>query len=231
MNAESIKCVVVGNSNVGKTSLLDKMLNGKITTTFSTIGVECRTIIIPGMNVLKVRFWDTAGEERFNAVSKVYFRGVDCAIACFSALDEESMHEVKRWVRDIRSEHQHVSRKQRKQIEEHLFCQGRGYSKIPDDDDDEEGGYAIPILLVVTKCDDGTPSKVYEDASMLARELHVQGPVFTSALRMDQEELQEITKPFFRVVHRQVAPRTTRDTVELSKPTSRSSWNHCCRML
>ncbi len=228
MNAASIKCVLVGNSNVGKTSLLDKLLNDRISATFSTIGVECRAVVIRGMQNIKVRFWDTAGEERFHAVSKVYYRGVDCAIVCYSEEDEESMKEVPRWVEAIRKEHEHVSRKKRKEIQQNLCCEGRKYVELPAEDEDD--GYAIPIILVVTKCDGGQRAETYENASVLARELHIQGPVFTSTIDMSKADLETLFKPFFRVVHRQVLPHVQHRTapVDLSKPNPRSWWN-CCK--
>ena len=250
---------MVGNSNVGKTSLLDKLLNDRISTTFSTIGVECRTFVIKGMENIKVRFWDTAGEERFNAVSRVYYRGVDCAIVCYSEKDEESRGKVSVWVDAIRKEHEHVSRKKRKEIQQNLYCKGRTYVELPAEEEEEEG-YGIPIILAVTKCDGGkrgdtggkrgdtggkcgdtggkcgdTGGKrgdTYEKASLLARELHIQGPVFTSAINMSKAELETIFKPFFRVVHRQVLPCIQHRTapVELSKPNPQSSWN-CCKII
>jgi len=234
MNISTIKCVVVGNSNVGKTSLLDKMLHDRITSSSSTIGVECRAVIVPGMQNIKVRFWDTAGCERFNAVSRVYYRGVDCSIVCYSEPDEESFAQIQCWVEAIRNEHRGVSKKHRKQIQQSLCCEGRKYVELPHDDgdDDDDDEYGIPIILVVTKCDTGRSVQTFERASKLARELHIQGPLFTSAIQMTRCELETTFKPFFRAVHKQVVSSgeesNNTPAVELSKNPSPRPWYQCC---
>ena len=54
--------------------------------------------------------------EQFDAITKIYYRGVDCAIVCYSEQDD-SIHDVAKWVERIRQEHDGVSRKARKKIE------------------------------------------------------------------------------------------------------------------
>ena len=137
-----IKCVVVGNSNVGKTSLMDRLVRGETAACpHATIGVECRVIHLPERRA-RVRFWDTAGMEQFDAITKLYYRGVDCAIVCYSEQDD-SIQDVARWVERIRQEHDGVSRKTRRRIEANC-CEERGYVMLDDDEGTRTGSTTFP---------------------------------------------------------------------------------------
>jgi GTPase SAR1 family protein len=229
MTDGTIKCVITGNANVGKTSLLDRFLNDRLPQyACSTIGVECRVVKIPGITPLKIRFWDTAGCERFDAVTKIYYRGVDCAIVCYSEKDKESLDRVEYWVDQIRQENEHISRKARKKINNTLCCDGERYVELPTMDDDDEL-YHIPILLVATKCDNKHDSETFQQARELAERLHIQGPFFTSARSMDRKRIEIILQPFFRTVHRKLIPLASGrpNTIELCKEKTSKYW--CCR--
>ena len=180
-----IKCVIVGNSNVGKTTLMDRLVNDAVATCpHATIGVECRVVHLPGRKA-RVRFWDTAGMEQFDAITKIYYRGVDCAIVCYSEQDD-SINDVAQWVERIRQEHDGVSRKARKRIEADC-CEGRHYVVLDDGDDEDE--HHIPILLVATKVDDPLMCSHHDQAVALVEELCLQGPVYTSAKTMSKQEM------------------------------------------
>jgi GTPase SAR1 family protein len=190
-----IKCVIVGNSNVGKTSLMDRLVNGSLAACpHATIGVECRVMHLPGRNA-RVRFWDTAGMEQFDAITKVYYRGVDCAIVCYSEQDD-SIRDVATWVERIRLEHDGVSRRTRKRLEAHC-CEGRNYVVLDDDDDAE---HHVPILLVATKVDHPLMCNHHEEAVSIAEELCLQGPVYTSSRAMTKKDLELLVLPFVKTL-------------------------------
>ena len=229
MTDGSIKCVIAGDANVGKTSLLDRFINDRLPTyACSTIGVECRVVRIPGMQPLKIRFWDTAGCERFDAVTKIYYRGVDCALVCYSEQNIESLHRVEHWVEQIREENESITRKARKKINRTLCCEER-YVELPSVDSDDDDLYQIPILLIATKCDTKQDSLTFQKAKDIAERLHIQGPFFTSAKTMDREQLEIILRPFFRTVYRQLIPFSVKKpgTIELTKEHARRL--SCCR--
>ena len=67
--------ILIGDSDVGKTSLITRYIKGNLPKTKGpTIGVEFATKIIPlpsGVTV-KAQIWDTAGQEKYRAMTKAY---------------------------------------------------------------------------------------------------------------------------------------------------------------
>jgi small GTP-binding protein len=104
------KVIVVGDSDVGKTSILlrftDNMYNEKYS---STVGVDIkvRDITIkkttPGsMNeTVKLHLWDTAGQERFRTISNAYYRNVNAVLLMFDLTNAKSLVNLKGWFEEI----------------------------------------------------------------------------------------------------------------------------------
>ena len=72
-----IKLLMIGDSAVGKTSLLLRYANDTFSSTFiTTIGIDfkIKTIDLAGKRV-KLQIWDTAGQEQFRTITRSYFRG------------------------------------------------------------------------------------------------------------------------------------------------------------
>ena len=72
-----IKLLMIGDSAVGKTSLLLRYANDTFSSTFiTTIGIDfkIKTINLDGKRV-KLQIWDTAGQEQFRTITRSYFRG------------------------------------------------------------------------------------------------------------------------------------------------------------
>ena len=99
----SYKVVVVGSSGVGKTAIVQRLVDG----TFcdegqSTVGVEFKSHTISfDDETMKLSIWDTAGQERFRSVSKAYFRNAVGAILVFSLDDAQSFNELDGWLNDL----------------------------------------------------------------------------------------------------------------------------------
>ena len=54
--------------------------------------------------MVRLQIWDTAGQERFRSISRLYYRGANACILCYSITDEESFREMGRWLTDLRKE-------------------------------------------------------------------------------------------------------------------------------
>ena len=91
------KCIVIGNSGVGKTSLSNCYTTGKNAdgNHIPTIGIEFYTkkLIKNGKNI-NLHIWDTAGQERFRSIARSYFRDAHGAVICFSIANKKSFEKA-----------------------------------------------------------------------------------------------------------------------------------------
>ncbi len=98
-----LKLLVIGDSSVGKTSLLLRFVDDKFSSTFvSTIGVDfkTKTLTLEGQQV-KLQIWDTAGQERFRTITTSYFRGAHGIMLCFDATERKTFNNVASWAAQI----------------------------------------------------------------------------------------------------------------------------------
>ena len=99
------KIVTVGDTGVGKTSLLNEKIDGNYQSThIPTIGVEYRTFIEKTNSGEKIKFqiWDTSGEENFSSITKSYYRDTIASVIVFSFDNKESFQNVDYWIEEVR---------------------------------------------------------------------------------------------------------------------------------
>jgi len=100
------KMLIVGDSNVGKTSLLLRYVEDKFSEHHMvTIGVDTKskTVYLEDHNkTVKLQFWDTAGQERFRSMSRMYWTGVTGVLLVFSIDDKASFDHLDEWLADIK---------------------------------------------------------------------------------------------------------------------------------
>ena len=103
---ESFKVVLVGESGVGKTSIITQFIDQTFqedqqsTTggTFSTKSVVC-----DGGKVLKFEIWDTAGQERYRALTKMFYKDANAAVLVFDITRKDSFEELQTyWAEQIK---------------------------------------------------------------------------------------------------------------------------------
>ena len=93
------KVVVLGNTAVGKTSIIRRFAKGEFVEKYrATIGADflSKTVSVKDENKaittnVVLQIWDTAGQERFRALSSVFFRGADACILVCSVDDRNSL--------------------------------------------------------------------------------------------------------------------------------------------
>ena len=96
----SIKLILLGDSNVGKTQICYKYTKEhQIYIPESTIGVEFyfKLVSLYG-HKYKINIWDTAGQERFKSLVKIYFKDSDAAIIVFDITSLESFKSLQYWL-------------------------------------------------------------------------------------------------------------------------------------
>jgi small GTP-binding protein len=103
--ARKIKLLMLGDSMVGKTSLMSRWtedtFNPNLT---STLGVDfkMKTLMVEGQKV-QVQVWDTAGQERFRKITKAYYRNAHGIVLCYDCTNRESFENITYWMENIQT--------------------------------------------------------------------------------------------------------------------------------
>lgn len=95
-----VKIIIVGESSVGKTALLFRYSDNKYTADqISTVGVDFRhkDVIIEGQKV-RLKLWDTAGQEKYRAIARSYFKAAHGAFVVFAVNNQDSFDQVQYWI-------------------------------------------------------------------------------------------------------------------------------------
>ena len=101
------KIIIVGNSTVGKSSLLNKFIDNNFNDTYSTtIGVEfgVKYVTLNDSVPIKLQIWDTAGQESFRSITRSFYRASAGVILMYSIENKISFENVKTWLNDINTE-------------------------------------------------------------------------------------------------------------------------------
>ena len=97
------KLLIIGDSGVGKSSLLLRYCDDSFSSHFlTTIGIDfkLKTVNIDGKKV-KLQIWDTAGQERFRTITNAYYRGAHGILLVYDVTQEISLQNVKNWMQNI----------------------------------------------------------------------------------------------------------------------------------
>jgi Ras-related protein Rab-7A len=106
-----LKLVILGNSGVGKTSLMHRYHSNKFTGQYkATIGADflSKSLSLPANpnsppQQVTLTIWDTAGQERFQSLGKAFYRGSDACILVYDVTDRSSFDELKKWKEEFDS--------------------------------------------------------------------------------------------------------------------------------
>lgn len=100
--------IVVGNGNVGKTSMTTRYAKGKYTGNYKkTIGVDFmeKSVELRDLGeTVNLMIWDTAGQEEFDALTSRYYKGAGAVIYVFSTVDRDSFDDLPKWKRKVEEE-------------------------------------------------------------------------------------------------------------------------------
>ena len=97
------KILLIGNSSVGKSSLLLRFVDSKWNETFvPTIGVDfkVKTMEVEGKKI-KLQIWDTAGQERFKNITSNYYRGAHGIMVVYDITETKSFKNITNWLIEI----------------------------------------------------------------------------------------------------------------------------------
>ncbi|RZC70563.1 hypothetical protein C5167_033758 [Papaver somniferum] len=99
----SFKILLVGDSGVGKSSILVSFISNTTEDLSPTIGVDFKIkMFTVGGKKLKLTIWDTAGQERFRTVTSSYYRGVQGVILVYDVTKRETFTNLSdSWAKDV----------------------------------------------------------------------------------------------------------------------------------
>lgn len=99
----SYKFLVLGDQMVGKTSVLERYVNNTFKANYlTTIGMDKRFKRLEINNTdVDVFITDTAGEERFRSLTKMFYKGADGIFVGFSLLDPKTLKSINYWIQQI----------------------------------------------------------------------------------------------------------------------------------
>ena len=102
---EDIKLITLGNSTVGKSSFMIKYIDNSFTFNYTTtLGVDFKQkkIKLKNGKDVRLRIFDTAGQERFKSVSVSFIKKADGVILMYDISDLDSFKAIDNWIKSIR---------------------------------------------------------------------------------------------------------------------------------
>ena len=103
---EKIKIMVIGESKIGKTSLISRYCNNEFFggAYLSTIGIDfqIKDLTIENKKI-RLQIWDTAGQERYRTIAKNYFQSSDGFIVVYDISSTESFEKLDYWFEQIKT--------------------------------------------------------------------------------------------------------------------------------
>ena len=107
---EALQCkvVLIGESGVGKTSIINRYIQN----TFSPVltatpgaSFTTKTILLKEYNQsIKFEIWDTAGQEKYRALAKVFYKNASVCILVYDICRKKSFEELKNyWINEIKA--------------------------------------------------------------------------------------------------------------------------------
>jgi len=99
------KVVLVGESGVGKSSLIQQFTQGEFQQDLrATIGVEfaLHEMEVDGKKI-RTQIWDTAGQERYRAITNLYYRRAHGVILVYDVTTHSSFRALDRWLDEART--------------------------------------------------------------------------------------------------------------------------------
>ena len=107
-NAKSVKAVLLGESGVGKTCIIARFINNTfenniMSTTGASYAGKTMTFDEFQGKCIKFEIWDTAGQEKYRALTKIFYKDAKVAILVYDITRKESFDEIKSyWYNQIK---------------------------------------------------------------------------------------------------------------------------------
>ena len=102
----SFKIIVIGNSAVGKSSLVDRATKNRFLEDYNTtIGFDyCSFYIKYDYKVIKLQIWDTCGQEIYQSLITNFYRNSSLAIMVYAINNRKSFDNLDNWLKELKKE-------------------------------------------------------------------------------------------------------------------------------
>ena len=102
------KVVLIGESGVGKTSIISRYMTDKFSASLgSTPGANftTKTVFLKDENQsIKFEIWDTAGQEKFRSLAKVFYKNAAICILVYDITKKQTFEELQKfWIEEIKA--------------------------------------------------------------------------------------------------------------------------------
>lgn len=103
--SKDLKIVLLGNKNVGKTSIFNRFIYDEFGKTSMTIGAyfALKKCAIESKQY-NLAVWDTAGEEKFDSLTNYYCRNSNGACVIYDVTNYSTFQNLPRWVKKLQNE-------------------------------------------------------------------------------------------------------------------------------
>ena len=107
-SAKTCKVVLLGESGVGKTCIIARFINNTfedniMSTTGASYAGKTITFDEFGGKSIKFEIWDTAGQEKYRALTKIFYKDAGVAILVYDITRKESFEEIQKyWYHQIK---------------------------------------------------------------------------------------------------------------------------------
>ena len=107
-NAKGVKVVLIGESGVGKTSIINRYISdtfSPVLTATPGASFATKTVFLKEYNQsIKFEIWDTAGQEKYRALAKVFYKNAAVCILVYDIINKKSFDELKNyWINEIKA--------------------------------------------------------------------------------------------------------------------------------
>ena len=99
-----LKFILIGDSSVGKTNIISKYKEDKFDIkTQPSIGVQfiAKNVVIEN-TTFRLQIWDTAGQENFRAMTRIYYKNSSCALIVYDITEKESFNHIDSWITECK---------------------------------------------------------------------------------------------------------------------------------
>jgi len=110
MKENACKIVLLGESGVGKTCIINRFVNNQfdesgISTIVATFTEKIMTFEKLNGKSINFQIWDTAGQEKYRSLNKIFYEKTEAAILVYDITNKQSFEEVQNyWYKQLKEQ-------------------------------------------------------------------------------------------------------------------------------